>query len=115
MNSSSITDYPENFYYFFASCFLSISVGLILGGLVNGTISKIQNDDDDWKLRTLSRSFLFLVLQSSLNIILISIIIRTNKHFVSWFQLTVSGALFSVLLFSAQKNLQDNVLRLTNF
>jgi hypothetical protein len=34
---------------------------------------------------------------------------------VPWLQLSISGALFSVLLFVSQRNLVDNALRLTKF
>jgi uncharacterized membrane protein len=105
---------PKQFQYFFVSCFLSVCVGLILGGLVNSVTTKIQNDPDDWTQRTFNKALLYLIVQISINILLLSIIIHFNKHFVLWFQLTVSGALFSVLLFTSQKNLVDNVLRLTN-
>jgi hypothetical protein len=108
-------DHKENTLYFFGICFFSVAIGLSLGGLVDALVRKNQNDDENYKNRDFSRSFLFFVLQASLNIIILILLTNSSKFFVPWLQLSVSGALFAVLLFTSQRNLVDNVLRITNF
>jgi hypothetical protein len=108
-------DREESVFLFFGISIASVTVGLALGGFIDATVRKFQKDDDDWKNRKFNKALGFFLVQASLNILLLISLTRLNKNFVSWLQLTVSGALFAVLLFTAQRNLVDNVLRLTNF
>ncbi len=91
--------------------------GLVLGSLVDTTCRKLQNDDSiEWKQRRLNKSVFFFIIQIILNIIILLILcfIYPSK-FIKWFQLTISGALFAVLLFSVQQNLIYNSLRISYF
>jgi hypothetical protein len=108
-------DHQESSAIFFGISIASVTIGLALGGFIDATVRKFQKDDDDWKNRKFSKALGFFFVQTSLNIILLLSLTKMSKSFVPWLQLTVSGALFSVLLFTTQRNLVDNVLRLTNF
>jgi hypothetical protein len=108
-------DHSKNSVLFFSICLLSVTVGLSLGGFVDAIIRKWQHDDDDWRQRRYIRSLGFFFAQATLNIALLLAFVKSTQSFVPWLQLSVSGALFSVLLFTSQRNLVDNVLNLTNF
>ena len=108
-------DHQESVVLFFGISIASVTIGLALGGFIDATVRKFQKDDDDWKKRKLSKALGFFLVQASLNIAILISLTRLSKSFVPWLQLTVSGALFAVLLFTSQRNLVDNVLKLTNF
>ena len=91
--------------------------GLVLGSLVDTTCRKLQNDDNvEWQQRSLKKSLFFFILQIILNIIILLILcVIYPSKFIKWFQLTISGALFAVLLFAVQQNLIHNSLRISYF
>lgn len=108
-------DHKENIYKFFLISLLTVITGLSIGGLLDSFVRKMQKGEDDWKQRRYRKALGFFLLQASLNIAILISFTRSTELFIPWFQLSVSGALFSVLLFASQRNLVDNVLRLTNF
>ena len=108
-------DHKENIYKFFIIALGTVILGLSIGGLLDSLIRKLQKGEEDWKERKYARALTFFLLQASLNITILIAFSRSTELFIPWFQLSVSGALFSVLLFASQRNLVDNVLRLTNF
>lgn len=107
-------DHKENTVKFFRTCLVTVLGGLLLGGFIDAVVRKLQNDKE-WEERMLSKAAFYFFLQSSLNITVLLILAKTFPDFVSWLQLSVSGALFSVLLFAGQRNLFDNALKVTNF
>lgn len=107
-------DHKEKSVYFFGICFATVVFGLVLGGSVDSLVRKIQ-DDGEWKERKYGKALNYFLLQASINILLLLMFTKSTIYFIPWFQLSVSGALFAVLLFTAQKNLADNALRITNF
>lgn len=107
-------DHQESVVGFYGICLASVSAGLLLGGFVDSIVRKIQKDDDRWQNRKLNRAVEFFLFQATLNIFLLFTLTRLHKDFVPWLQLTVSGALFAVLLFTAQRNMVDNVLKITD-
>lgn len=107
-------DQRENVAKFFGLSLSTIIVGLLLGGIIDSCIRKLQKDGE-WKDRKYGKAVNYFLLQSSINIILLIALTRSTALFLPWFQLSVSGALFAVVLFIAQRNLADNALRITNF
>jgi hypothetical protein len=93
---------------------MTVLGGLLLGGFIDAAVRKIQKDGE-WEERKFSKALYYFFLQSSINIAVLLLLAKTFPHFVSWLQLSVSGALFSVLLFAGQRNLFDNALKVTNF
>jgi hypothetical protein len=108
-------DHNESALGFYGICLASVTGGLVIGGFVDAIVRKFQKDDENWKTRNLNRAIGFFVFQATLNIFILFSFARLNKSFVPWLQLTISGALFAVLLFTAQRNMVDNILRITNF
>lgn len=109
-------DTPDNPLLFFCKVFIGVVGGLVLGSIIDWVFRTLQKDNIDWKTRSLFKSILYFILQISLNIIiLLFLCIIFPVQFIEWLQLTVSGALFAVLLFLAQRNLVDNTLRITAF
>lgn len=109
-------DTPDNPLLFFCKVFIGVVGGLVLGSIIDWVFRTLQKDDIDWSRRSLLKSILYFILQISLNIIiLLFLCIFFPIRFIEWLQLTVSGALFAVLLFLAQRNLVDNTLRITAF
>ena len=96
---------------------LGVTGGLVLGSIVDTSCRKLQNDDiTEWKQRNIYKSLLFFIVQIILNIALLLILCRIYPDkFIKWFQLTISGALFAVLLFAVQQNLIYNSLRISYF
>jgi hypothetical protein len=115
MSTETNFDRRENSLVFFSLCFVSVTAGLLVGGVLDSIVRKVQRDTDDWRDRQVGRAAAFFGLQVVLNILLLLVLTKTNDQFVRWLQLSVAGALFAVLLFAAQRNLANNVLRLTNF
>jgi len=107
-------DHKENLLLFFSISLGTVIGGLLLGGILDTGIRKLQNDKE-WQDRKFSKAFSYFVLQSSINIVLLMTLTKNLSYFLPWFQLSVSGALFAVLLFASQRNLTDNALRITNF
>ena len=109
-------DTPDNPLLFFCKVFIGVVGGLVLGSIIDWVFRILQKDDRDWKTRSLLKSILYFILQISVNIIiLLFLCIIFPIRFIEWLQLTVSGALFAVLLFLVQRNLVDNTLRITAF
>ena len=110
-------DTPENPLFFFCKVFIGVVGGLVLGSIIDWIFRTLQKEDNiNWKTRNLSKSIFYFLLQISLNIIiLLFLCIIFPIRFIEWLQLTVSGALFAVLLFLVQRNLVDNTLRITAF
>lgn len=107
---------PDKPAQFVGSIFVASLLGLGLGALLDAAFAKAQGDNPPSYLdRDRSRAALFFVLQLLANIVILLAIIRAWPMFVPWFQLTLSGAIFAVLFFSVQNNLQTNVLRITAF
>ena len=100
---------------FFGMGLLSVVGGLALGAFIDNVVRNMQKDDDDWRSRKLSKAYTYFFVQSFINIGTLFILTKISDRFVPWLQLTVAGALFAVLLFTTQRNLVDNVLRITNF
>jgi hypothetical protein len=94
----------------------AVVAGLLAGGLIDLAVRKLQDEDAEapWQRRKYSRAFAYFVIQASLNIALLLFLVRFYPKFTQWFQLSISGALFGVLLFSVQRNLADNALRITS-
>lgn len=107
-------DHKELSIEFFCICLATVIFGLILGGIVDTGVRKLQKDGE-WKERKYFKTLSYFLLQSSINILILLLFTKSFKYFITWLQLSVSGALFSVLVFTSQRNLVDNVLRLTNF
>jgi hypothetical protein len=107
-------DHTEFSIKFFSISLFTVLIGLILGGIIDASVRKLQKDGE-WRERKYGKAFSFFVLQSSINIIILLMFTKSSKYFVPFLQLSISGALFSVLLFASQKNLADNALRVTNF
>lgn len=107
-------DHKEIPLAFFAINLAAVSAGLVLGATVDTCFRKLQKDGA-WQERRASRAAAFFVLQSTANILFFFILVRCLTFFLPWLQLSMSGALFSVLFFSSQRNLIDNALRITNF
>ena len=111
-------NYDQADYPFIFLCKVSIGVtgGLVLGSLIDTITRKVQNDTMEWKQRSLQKSLLFFIIQVVLNILVLLVLCNLYPtKFIKWFQLTVSGALFAVLLFAVQQNLINNSLRITMF
>lgn len=107
-------DHKELSIEFYSISLITVLLGLILGGVLDASVRKLQKDGE-WKERKYAKAFSFFLLQSSINILVLLTFTKSTKYFVPWLQLSVSGALFSVLLFASQRNLADNALRITNF
>ena len=107
-------DHKEDIVKFFKICLLTVLGGLLLGGFIDASVRKLQKDEE-WENRKFIKAAAYFLLQSSINIAVLLILAKTFSNFVSWLQLSVSGALFSVLLFAGQRNLFDNALKITNF
>jgi hypothetical protein len=108
-------DHKNKIIEFFLICFLSVTIGLFIGGTVDSTVRKMEKDEDDWRNRSYNRSLLYFVLQASINIAILILFTKSSIYFMPWLQLSISGALFAVLLFTTQRNLVDNALRITNY
>ena len=108
-------DRKESSIQFVGICMASVVIGLTLGGIIDATVRKVQKDDDIFENRKYGRAFTYFLAQAFFNILVLLLFTKASKNFVPWLQLSVSGALFGVLLFSAQRNLVNNVLRITNF
>jgi hypothetical protein len=102
---------------FFSKVSFGVIGGLVLGALIDTVCNKLQNDNSvEWRQRSIYKSILFFIIQIVLNImILLFLCLVFPEQFIKWFQLTISGALFAVLLFAVQRNLIDNSLRITLF
>jgi hypothetical protein len=107
-------DHRELSLKFFAIALCTVIGGLILGGIIDSVTRKLQNDGE-WNKRQYLKSMRYFIFQASFNILILLLFTKSTVYFIPWFQLSVSGALFAVLLFAAQRNLTDNALRLTNF
>ena len=115
MNELKINfDHKEYSIAFFGIAFISVVFGLVLGGLIDASFRNAQKDGE-WKDRTYAKSSAYFAMQSSANILVLLAFTKTTIYFVPWLQLSVSGALFAVLLFTCPRNLVDNALRITNF
>lgn len=107
-------DNQNNPIIFFFKVFIGVVGGIIIGALIDTLCRNIQNENIDWTQRNLLKSLLFFIIQITINIIVLLLLcIIFPVKFIEWFQLTISGALFAVLLFTAQRNLIDNTLRIT--
>ena len=107
-------DHKENTAKFFVIALSTVVFGLVFGGVIDASVRKAQGDGD-WKTRKWARSLQYFLIQASINILVLITFTKSTIYFVPWFQLSVSGALFAVLLFASQRNLTDNALRITNF
>lgn len=94
----------------------SIAAGLLAGGVVDALTRRLQSEPDDatWQQRKYGRATAFFLVQCLFNIALLLALVRIFPRFTHWFQLSISGALFAVVLFSVQRNLADNALRITS-
>lgn len=99
---------------FFAINLAAVSGGLVLGASVDTCFRKLQKDGA-WQERRAGKAAAFFALQATANILFFLILVRSLSFFLPWLQLSMSGALFSVLFFAGQRNLIDNALRITNF
>lgn len=93
-----------------------IAAGLLAGGLIDASVRGLQKEDGEapWQRRKYARAAAFFVVQALFNIGLLLCLVRALPNFTRWFQQSVSGALFAVVLFSVQRNLADNALRMTS-
>jgi hypothetical protein len=107
-------DHKEISLYFFAISFASVCAALSIGGVLDAVVRKLQKDDN-WQERKYGKAITYFFLQASFNILILMLFTRSFLYFQPWFQLSISGALFGVLLFTPQRNLADNALRITNF
>jgi hypothetical protein len=107
-------DRTENAYYFFPLVFSSIIIALFGGSIIDTTVRKLQNDDNDFKTRSKFKAFWFFMLQSFINVLVMLILVRSFTSFTTWLQLSISGAFFAVVFFVSQRNYTDNVNALTN-
>jgi hypothetical protein len=92
--------------------FISISIrsfallipGMILGHLVDKYINKLKKDDKQvWK---------YVLLQSLVNILIITILHKLHHNYTSEFQRTLPGLYFSGLFFGLQVNYIKNIREL---
>jgi hypothetical protein len=105
-------DHKEHLGAFFMLAFSSVVFGLLLGGVIDTSFRKVQNDESE---KTYGRSVAYFALQASVNILVLMTLTKSTIYFLPWLQLSVSGALFAVLLFTSQRNLVDNANRITDF
>lgn len=115
MSLATNFDHKESTPLFFGLCFASVTLGLLIGGCIDSVVRKAQREDDDWSARDFRRAVAFFILQVAINITLLLCLTKASDQFVPWLQLSVAGALFAVLLFAGQRNLANNVLRITRF
>jgi hypothetical protein len=114
MNDLYDFDHKKYSLHFFLIALITVIAGLVLGGIIDASVRKLQKEGE-WERRKWTNAFGYFLLQASINIVILMTLTKTTTYFLQWFQLSVSGALFAVLLFTAQKNLADNALRITNF
>lgn len=109
-------DSANNPSKFFVTAFAAVAGGLLLGGALDTCIRKLEGDDSSlpYLQRKYGKSAAFFALQAALNIFVFVAILRVYPRFTEWFQLSISGALFAVVLFAVQTNLVNNALKITN-
>ena len=105
------TDHP---YLFFLKVYSGVIGGLFIGSLIDSLCRKLQNDRKyHWRELDIKKSILFFILQITINIIILFILSSLFPlRFLEWLQMTISGSLFSTLLFITQQNLVNNTLRI---
>lgn len=109
-------DQANNPFIFLFKVSFAVIGGLVLGSVIDSLCRKLQNDNTEWKQRSIYKSILFFIIQIIVNIIILLVLCQVYPNkFLKWFQLSISGALFSVLFFSVQQNLINNSLRITYF
>ena len=105
-------DDPIHPLHFILKVSIGVIGGLILGALIDTSCRKLQNETEPNRYKAI----LFFIIQIFINIILLLILSCVfQNQFIKWFQLTISGALFAVLLFAVQTNLINNSLRISKF
>ena len=107
-------DKSDNAYSFFAVVFGSVGAALLAGSLIDTSVRKLQNESDDFKLRSKLKAFGYFSLQLFINVFIFLMLVRYIPNFTKWLQLSISGALFAAVFFISQKNWTENVNALTN-
>jgi hypothetical protein len=89
----------ENFFSFALKCLLFIIPAVILGNFTDITITKMKNYKalDD-------RLFYYILLQTLIIITTLYIILKVLTSYISEFQVTIAGGLFSIFYFGIQTN-----------
>lgn len=108
-------DSAENAPVFVFRASMSVVVGLLLGAVLDTAARHTQgaDADKDFRVRSRARAAMFFSLQTLLNIGVLLGILRFYPRFTEFFQLSVCGALFGIVLFSVQRNLAENALAVT--
>lgn len=107
-----------NRYIFFRNTILACVFALFIGGLINSfsceVLKHLQIDPKNEKSVVYHKALIGFSFQLITIIVFLLVCVQINKNFIAFMQLTVSGILFSVLLFSVQYNLFDNAMTLTD-
>jgi hypothetical protein len=112
-NTFDRTDQPQLFVLRASG---AVVVGLLLGGAVDAAARRLQGTDASkaFSERNRARAGIVFGAQAFLDILLLLAILRVYPRFTEFFQLSICGALFGIVLFSVQRNLAENALCLTN-
>ncbi len=94
---------------------ISASVALVVGAFIDNLVKKIQDHNLKQNKCDRKTALVYFSLQLVINIIFITIVSQLFQKFVPWLQLTVSGLIFSVMIFSVQQNFAKNILIATEF
>ena len=110
-------DHADHAASFVVRASAAVAAGLVLGAALDAATRKLQGADatKDFRERQRARALAFFVVQTLLNIAVLLAGMRAFPRFTEFFQLSVCGALFGIVLFSVQRNLADNALCVTNF
>jgi membrane glycosyltransferase len=93
-------------------CLGASIVALLVGAAIDNGIAAAEKTVDG-TLRSWAALFFFA--QLLINVLLLLIVCWVWKDFLFWIQLTISGLMFSVLVFVVQEQLSRNALVMTSF
>lgn len=111
MENSVVQHENASRWLFLRNTTVALVVGLGIGALIDNLVAWIGRQGD----RSRAWAALLAVVQMTLVIALFWLMVVVWKPFVGWIQLTISGLFFSVVFFTVQHELSQNVLRLTRF
>ena len=108
-------DAADNAPVFVLRACSAVAVGLGVGAVLDAAARRAQGAEanGDFRTRHRSRAFVFFALQTLMNILVLLWIMRAFPRFTEFFQLSVCGALFGIVMFCVQRNLADNALAIT--
>jgi hypothetical protein len=96
------------------NCAVASVCALIAGSLIDNCIRAMQPLDEKEKPKRKDAALFFLV-QLCMNIGFIIFLNHVSKQFIPWLQVSSSGWMFSVLVFTVQDRFVKNTISITSF